>query len=161
MKSGFAPFIFFIAALMGGCAVFQPGEPVDVTVAGIESLPSEGLELRMSVRLRIQNPNDQPIDYDGVSVRLLVQDKNFASGVSDQRGTIPRFGSEVVAVAVTISPLKVAWHTYELLKNEANPERLRYNLEGKINRVGFGSVPFRAEGELSMPPVSGARPDQR
>ena len=161
MKSGFAPFIVFIAALMGGCAVFQPGEPVDVTVAGIESLPSEGLELRMSVRLRIQNPNDQPIDYDGVSVRLLVQDKNFASGVSDQRGTIPRFGSEVVAVAVTISPLKVAWHTYELLKNEAKPERIRYNLEGKINRVGFGSVPFRAEGELSMPPGSGARPEQR
>lgn len=151
MQLRFLPILIFMALLIGGCALLQPAEPVDVTVAGIDPLPSEGLEIRMSVKLRIQNPNDQPIDYDGLSVHLTVQGKTFATGVSDQRGTIPRFGSEVVAVAITISPLRVAWNTFGLLMNENSPDRIRYDLDGKINRVGFGSVKFRADGEFSMP----------
>jgi LEA14-like dessication related protein len=66
------PFIVLMTMLIGSCAILQPAEPVDVTVAGIESLPSEGLELRMVVKLRVQNPNDQPIDFDRLSVRLIV-----------------------------------------------------------------------------------------
>lgn len=155
------PFIVLMTMLIGSCAILQPAEPVDVTVAGIESLPSEGLELRMAVKLRVQNPNDQAIDFDGLSVRLIVQGKTFATGVSDQRGTIPRFGTEVVTVAVTISPLRVAWNAVGLLMNKNAPDKIRYDLEGRINRVGLGSIQFRADGEVNMPEPSGPGAERR
>ncbi len=159
MKFGFACFYVVMVMIIGGCAAFQPADPLDVTVAGIESLPSEGLELRMSVRLRIQNPNDRQIDYDGLSVRLIVLEKTFATGVSDQRGTIPRFGTEVIPVAVTISPLRVAWNTVGFLINDNRSDKVHYELEGKINRVGFGSMGFRTDGELRLPVPSSTAPE--
>jgi hypothetical protein len=52
--------------LLGGCASLQ-GPP---TGAGdhrrVEPLQGEGLELRMRVKLWIQNPNDLPLEYNGV-----------------------------------------------------------------------------------------------
>ncbi len=160
MKLALSTFFAFLTMLLGGCAMLQPTEPLDVTVAGIESLPSEGMELRMAVKLRVVNPNDQPIDFDGLSVRLIVQGKTFATGVSDQRGTIPRFGTEVVTVDVTLSPLRVAWNAFGMLMNDNVPDKIRYDLEGKINRGGFGAVHFRADGELKMPGPSGPGTDR-
>jgi len=62
-------FVSLVASLLvSGCALLQPRDPLHVTVAGIEPLQGEGLELRMSVKLRVQNPNDAPLDYRGVAV---------------------------------------------------------------------------------------------
>jgi len=72
-----------------GCAIFQRSDPLQVTVAGIEPMEGQGqgLELRLLVKLRVQNPNDAPIDYNGVAVEMIVQGKTFATGVSDASGT--------------------------------------------------------------------------
>ena len=68
------------------------GDPLQVTVAGVEPMQGEGLELRMMVKLRVQNPNDSQIDFDGAYVKLMVQGKTFATGVSDASGTVPGSG---------------------------------------------------------------------
>ncbi len=80
-----------VAALLtsAGCASLQGGDPLQVTVAGIEPQQGQGLELRMLVKLRVQNPNDAAVAYDGVSVEMNVQGKTFATGVSDARGSVP------------------------------------------------------------------------
>src|SRR5262245_23995663 len=88
----------FTLALLCGCASMQARDPLQVTVAGIEPLQGQGLELRMNVKLRVQNPNDAPVEYNGVAVQMDVQGKTFASGVSDAAGTVPRFGEAVVSV---------------------------------------------------------------
>ena len=40
------------------CASLSGSDPPRVSVAGIEALPGEGLELRFLVKLRVQNPNE-------------------------------------------------------------------------------------------------------
>src|SRR5436190_11889398 len=97
----------FAAALLGACASVPGREPLQVTVAGVESLPGEGLELRMLVKLRVQNPNDEPLDYDGVYVKLDVLDQTVATGVSGERGSVARYGETLIAVPVTVSALRV------------------------------------------------------
>lgn len=57
----------------------------------------------MLLKLLVQNPNDAPLDYDGVSLKLEVNGKTFVTGVSDGRSTIPRFGEAMIAVPVTMS----------------------------------------------------------
>ena len=107
------------------------------------------MELRMLVKLRVQNPNDAPIEYSGVYVRLDVQDKNFASGVSDEHGTIPRFGESIVSVPVTASMLRVALNALGILGGN-QIDKLSYKLEGKLDGPAFGSTRFKAQGEFSL-----------
>lgn len=66
--------------------------PPWLAVAGIEPLQGEGLELRMLVKLRVQNPNDSPLDYDGVYVKLDVLGKTFASGAAMTPAACPVSG---------------------------------------------------------------------
>ncbi len=44
------------ALLLGACASLQRSEPVQVNLVGVEPLAGEGLEMRMLVKLRVQNP---------------------------------------------------------------------------------------------------------
>src|SRR6187401_2186674 len=116
MQRSFPAILAIVAALiLGACASLPGRDPLQVSVAGIESLPGEGLEMRMLVKLRIQNPNDAPVEYDGVYVKLDVQDKTFATGVSSERGSVPRFGESVIGVPVSVSTLRVAAHALGFL----------------------------------------------
>src|SRR5262245_28448959 len=99
-RSFLAILLLTVVSILGGCATLEGRDPVQVTVAGIEPLEGEGLEVRMLVKLRVQNPNDTPVDYSGVYVKLDVQGSTFASGVSDERGSVPRYGESVIGVPV-------------------------------------------------------------
>src|SRR5262249_54344373 len=65
-----------------GCATLSQQDPLSVGVAGIEPLQGEGLELRLAIRVRIQNPNDAPIEYTGAALTLELNGRRLASGVS-------------------------------------------------------------------------------
>ena len=139
------PVILAVLAL-GGCAGMSGRDPVQVSVAGIESLPGEGLEMRMMVKLRVQNPGETPVEYDGVYVKLEVLDKTFATGVSDERGSIPRFGESVISVPVTVSTLRVALNTLGFVLGDKPAEKVRYKLSGKLAGPSFGSTSFQSAG---------------
>jgi len=152
MQRSFPAILAIVAALiLGACASLPGRDPLQVSVAGIESLPGEGLEMRMLVKLRIQNPNDAPVEYDGVYVRLDVQDRTFATGVSSERGSIPRFGESVIGVPVSVSTLRVAAHALGFLLDGRSTDRISYKLEGKLDGTAFGSTRFQAQGELALP----------
>ena len=146
------------ALLLGACASLQRPEPVEVILVGVEPLPGEGLELRMRVKLRVQNPNDLPLEYNGVSVQLDVQGKRFATGVSDAAGSVPRFGETIVEIPVSISVFRIARQAIGVMTNEYRG-KLAYELTGTLAGPGFGSVRFKSNGELTLPPelVEGGR----
>jgi LEA14-like dessication related protein len=135
---------------LSGCASMQGREPVQVFMVGVEPLQGQGLELRMMVKLRIQNPNDAPIDYNGIFVELDVQGKNFASGVSDASGTVPRFGEAVVDVPVSISAFRIARQAIGIATNEYEG-KLTYELTGKLSGPAFRSVRYKSRGEFTLP----------
>ncbi len=138
------------ALLSGGCASLQGREPIEVIVAGVEPLQGEGLELRMLVKLRIQNPNDVPLDYNGVSVQMDVQGRRFATGVSDAAGSVPRFGETIVKVPVSISVLRIARQAVGILTDEYRG-KLAYEMSGKLAGPTFYGVNFKSNGELRLP----------
>lgn len=137
--------------LLASCASLSGRDPLEVTVSGVEPLAGEGLELRMLVKLRVQNPNDAPVDYDGIALRLDVQGNTFATGVSDGAGSVPRFGEAVLEVPVTVSAWRMAREMIGLMDG-APPERLRFELAGKLNGTGLAATRFRSSGELTLTP---------
>ncbi|KWZ44673.1 water stress/hypersensitive response domain-containing protein [Burkholderia savannae] len=148
----FAAFVVLLA--LGGCAALTARDPVRVSVVGIEPLVGQGLEMRFDVKLRLQNPNDAPIDYDGVALDLELNGRPFASGVSDVRGTVPRFGEQVLSVPVTVSAFAAARQAFGLA-DVTESGKLPYVLRGKLAGGMFGSVRFTDSGTLSLPASSG------
>lgn len=150
-----------VAATSGGalhgCATLG-GDPLQVTVAGIEPMQGEGLEFRTLVKLRVQNPNDAQIDYDGAAVHLDVQGKTIASGVSDAVGTVPRFGEAIIAVPVTVSLLSIVGHAVGSAGTPL-PEVIHFSLEGKLSGRGFATYRFKSQGDLSTGGATASTPD--
>lgn len=127
-------------------------DPLQVTVAGIEPLQGEGMELRLNVKLRVQNPNDAPIDYNGIAVEMMVQGKTFATGVSGAPGNVPRFGESVIEVPVTASAFRMARQALGMMRGTAGGTgKIAYELKGKLNGSGFSTVRFQNTGEFELP----------
>jgi LEA14-like dessication related protein len=135
---------------LGACALFAPRDALNVQVAGIEPLTGEGLELRMLVKLRVQNPNDFALDYNGVALELEVNGRRLASGVSDQQGSVPRFGESVLQVPMTVSALSAARQALGLAERFGE-DQLPYVLRGKLAGGVFGTQRFVEKGTLELP----------
>jgi LEA14-like dessication related protein len=153
--SGLAAAAAALLLFISGCATLP--DPLDVTVAGIEPLQGEGMEIRMLVKLRVQNPNDSAIAYTGASVKLDVLGKTFASGVSDASGTIPRFGEAVVAVPVSISVLRMVRQVMGMVDGKPI-DKVQYEMSGKLQTGSFSAVRFSTSGVLEVPKDAGATP---
>jgi LEA14-like dessication related protein len=152
-------FLAAMAALaLGGCASLPQKDPLQVTVAGVQALPGEGMELRMLLKLRVQNPNDAPIEYTGAYVELEVQGRTFATGVSSEPGTVPAFGESVIAVPVTVSVLRMVRQVMGVLDGQP-VDTIRYEMRGKLSGGTFNTVRFSSKGEFELPapePVTAA-----
>lgn len=143
--------LLLAAWLLAGCASLPARDPLVVTVAGIESLPGEGMELRLLVKLRVQNPNDTPVEFDGAALNLDVQGRSFASGVSDQTGTVPRFGETIVAIPVTVSVLRMVRQVAGMMDGKP-VDRISYSMSGKLHGVGLsGTERFTTNGDFQLP----------
>ncbi|MDP3288853.1 MAG: LEA type 2 family protein [Methyloversatilis sp.] len=133
-----------------GCAGLAARDPVRVNLVGVEPLQGEGFELRFAVKLRVQNPNDSVIDYDGLALELDVNNRSFATGVSDAKGSVPRFGETVISVPVTVSALSALRQALGMTEG-STLENLPFALRGKLAGGTFGTVRFSEEGRLSLP----------
>lgn len=139
-----------LAMLLIGCAALTRHDPPQVTLVGIEPIASVGLEIRLALTLRIQNPNDAAIEYDGIALDLEVDGKPLASGLSDASGTVPRFGEAVLSVPVTISVLAAVRQAQALIDGQPR-DRLPYVLRGKLAGGVFGTLRFVSAGAIAWP----------
>jgi LEA14-like dessication related protein len=149
-RSALLVLLTFAIFNIGGCATFQRCEPVQVIMAGVEPLPGQELELRMLVKLRIQNPNDLPVNYNGVSVQMDVQGKRFATGVSDASGSIPRYGETIVSVPVSLSTFQIVRQVIGMMTSEKQG-KLAYELSGKLAGPASKCGRFQSKGEFTWP----------
>ena len=140
---------------LSACALLPDRDPVNINVVGLEPLPSQELEVRFAIKLRVQNPNDTAIDYNGIALDLDVNGHSLASGVSDQRGTIARFSETIVSVPVSVSAFSVLRQTLGLSQTQTL-QNLPYVLRGKLAGGVFGTRRFVDSGTLSLPKASAA-----
>lgn len=144
--------VLFVLFALSGCASLTGREPVRMNVVGLEPATGQGLEMRFIVRLRLQNPNDTPLDYDGVAFDLDLNGRPFASGVSDQKGNVPRFGETVLSVPVSVSAFSVVRQAWGL-PGAATAGRFPYALRGRLGGGFFGGTRVTSQGVLNLPPL--------
>ncbi|MEE4733027.1 LEA type 2 family protein [Pseudomonas alliivorans] len=139
---------------LSACTLLPNRDPLTISVAGIDPLPGQGLELRMAVKLRVQNPNETAIDYSGVALDLDVNGRLLASGVSNQHGSIGSFSEAVLVVPVSVSAFAALRQALGLSQTQ-RLDNLPYMLRGKLAGGLFGTMRFRDSGTLDLRQAEG------
>lgn len=131
------------------CAGFG-AERLRVSLVGLEPIGGQLLEIRLLARLRVLNPTDTPIAYEGLFAALSLRGAEVAAGAMGERGTVPRFGDAVVAVPLSVSALGVLRPLLGLASGAAAGavEPVPYALRGSLHLAGLGRVPFSMQGEI-------------
>jgi hypothetical protein len=144
--------LLLFSCVLGACSTLPNRDPLNIDVAGIEPLPGEGLELRLAVRVRIQNPNDSDIEYSGAALNLDLNGRKLASGVSAVTGTVPRYGEAVLEIPVTVSALSMARQVLGFVNDRQDEQReVAYTVRGKLEGGVFGTRRFTDEGTFELP----------
>ena len=147
--------VVLLACTVNACALLQARDPLNISVIGIESLPGQELGLRMAVKIRVQNPNETPVDFNGIALNLEVNDQPLAAGVSDQRGHIGRYEETVIVVPVSVTAFAFLRQAYGLSQVQSL-QGLPYVLRGKLAGGPLGTVRFTDKGKLDLPQPSSA-----
>lgn len=137
-----------LAATLGGCAGLGH-EALNVNVVGLEPLAGEGMEARFALKMRVQNPNDVALEFDGVALALDLRGERFATGVSDAKGVVPRFGETVLTVPVSVPVSAIVQQVIGFATGDRT--RVDYRVRGRLAGPGFGSVHFDSNGEIQLP----------
>ena len=135
---------------LASCSSFSTRDPLTVNLIDIAPLDGGNLEFRFALELRVQNPNADELNYDGISLALDLNGKQLARGVSNVKGKVPAFGEAIITVPMSVSAFAVfrqAWATAQTTPTESLP----YRLSGKLGGNFLGSQRFVDEGSLTWP----------
>jgi LEA14-like dessication related protein len=123
-------------ALLAGCASLAPElDPPKVSLESFRSLPGEGGAPRFEIKLRVINPNTQPLDIAGISYSIELLDKELITGVANDITPIEGYGEGVVT-------LEAGLQLFELLRlmaslGETKTQPLVYRFSAKIDFNGL------------------------
>ena len=142
--------VVLVSLSLAGCASLVHREPVRINVVGLEPIPGEGMEMRFKVKLRVQNPNETAIDFDGLALDLDLNGRPFATGVSDGAGSVPRFGETLIEIPVSVSAIAVVRQALGVIEGDGKAE-VPYALRGRLAGGLLGGMRFSDSGTLKLP----------
>ena len=144
--------------ILPGCV--GPGkklEPPRITLTHIQVQEIKVFETAFQIELRVFNTNDLALEIKGLDCEVELNDKHFASGVSNKKTKIPPYDTATMPVTVYSSVLDLV----RSLIDSSTKEKLKYKLKGRLHLGGGlmvpSVVPFESEGELSLPEPTGTR----
>ena len=140
-----------ILLALKGCAGFGKRlEPPRISLVHIQVQKVALFETVFKIALRVYNTNDVPLTIRGAECQLKLQGKDFATGVSNEKATIPALQTEIVPMLVYSSILEVVKGLMTLPADA----KLEYTLTGRVHLEGGAlmpaSVPFKSEGRLTL-----------
>jgi LEA14-like dessication related protein len=142
--------LFACAVLfMNGCATLQ-GDPLQVTVVGIEPLQGEGMELRLMVKLRVQNPNDAPLEYRGVALQMDVQGNDSRQRRKRQQRHRAGLRRSRHHGPVSISAYSMVRQAIGMATNR-DTRKITYDMKGKLSAGAFATRRFSTRGDFELP----------
>lgn len=145
------PFLF-----LTGCALTSLESP-EVTLADVQVGEIRNFETVFLVQLRVLNPNQKPLEIEGLSCEIELDDRKFASGLQGARQTIPPYGTALVPVEVYASVIDMVGSAIGMLKSASKNEKelkdVNYKLSGTVNvkMSGFShKLPFESSGKIDL-----------
>ncbi|MFT4767033.1 MAG: LEA14-like dessication related protein [Glaciecola sp.] len=144
--------LLFTTLLLSGCAsvgMLDFDDP-EIELLALEPLPSQGLEARFLVKLRVVNPNSIPLEINGMAYDVFIRDSKVLSGVSNE-------GLKIDAYSESVAELEVAAGMFGSLAlirdlmSKPTDGGLPYKLNAKLSRSGLGgAIRVSREGSIDL-----------
>ena len=150
-SSGLIIWLFLTTLTLLGCvATGKRLEPPRVTLTHIQVQEIKVFETVFQVELRAFNTNDVAIEIKGLDCEFELNDRHFASGVSNKKIRVPPYDTATIPVDLYSSVLDLV----QGLLDSSKKEKMKYKLKGRLHLGGDAAtsvLPFESEGELSLP----------
>ncbi len=149
-----SPFLLCLVALLfllAHCSgLYQSVERPRINIANVVPRDIKLFEQVFDLELRIQNPNDTPLEVNGLAFELELNDKRFATGVSNQSLVIDRLSSDVIHVQAITTLVGFLRQVAEY--QQTQDPRVTYRIKGSIYSGSPSiKVHFDDSGEIKIP----------
>jgi len=104
---------------IAGCTSMAPLEPPAVTLAGVEPTEVTMFETTVQVKLRVSNPNPEPLTLEGASFKLRLVGQKIGQGLSSETVVIDRLDSTLLDVTFHVNNAVALLQLKEILEQEA------------------------------------------
>ena len=139
-----------MSGLVGCAGMGQGMESPRINIANVTPREVKLFEQVFDLELRIQNPNDLPLEINGLAFDLELNDRRFATGVSKQSLFVDRLSSGVIRVEALTTLWGFIQQVAEYQRTKA--PRVAYRLKGNlfVSSPSF-KLPFDDSGEIQIP----------
>ena len=131
-----------VAVLVGllgaaiGCASLEPPEPLGVNLVDLEVGEITLFEATLVAKIRVSNPNPDPLQFTGGSLKLLLDDRKIGTAMTSQAFSVAGFSSTVIDMTVHVNTASAITRIPALLEKDS----LSYGVRGALYSQGsFGT----------------------
>ena len=136
MRSMKLSLVALILLALSGCSTLVSDvDPPKVTMESFRFLPATGGAPRFEIKLRVLNPNKEPLNIVGISYGIELLDRELISGVSNDVPNIAAYGEGVVTLNASLQWFEVMRLLTSL--GSAPTDELEYRFSAKIDFEGF------------------------
>ena len=125
-------------------------QPPEVTLSEITLVGMTFLEQEWELTLRARNPNDYPLHLRTLDYQIMVENKPFARGLSNEAITLPAMGDALVRTRITTGLFETLRQFQAMEYVPGMPIRYRITGNARVGNVPF-ALPFDRRGEVIMP----------
>ena len=131
-----------VAVLVGllgaalGCSSLGPPEPLGVNLVDLEVQEITLFEATLVAKIRVSNPNPDPLQFTGGSLKLLLDDRKIGTAMTSQAFSVAGFSSTVIDMTVHVNTASAITRIPALLEQDS----LSYGVRGALYSQGsFGT----------------------
>lgn len=141
--------IFCLVALTACSSAPKREKMIKINLSGLKMLDSTLFEQRFEAEIRIQNRSQSELKFNGMSYDLSLNDKDFASGVTNQKTTILPLSETIISVPLTstLFGLIRQINAIEDMKNKPFNYEIFGNVYTDNDRFG---ISFSEKGQIDL-----------
>jgi LEA14-like dessication related protein len=140
-----------------GCSSTAPLEPLGVNLVNLEVQEITLFEATLVAQVRITNPNPDPLEFTGGSLKLLLDGKKAGTALAPEGFTVAGFDSTLVDMTVHVNTASAITRIPKMLEKES----ISYGASGSFYSQGsFGRVRHVVERSGTLDLKQRSQPDR-
>ncbi len=150
IQDSFTRLLILACLVLSSCSSFpiKKPEPPIVTVASVVPLNLSITQQKLDFKLKVFNPNPYQVPLESIDFVASLAGKELASGLSEQKVTLPAKGFEFVNIEVQVGINKLLGQIQSIFKSP-NLE-LGYSIKGRVKVSTWPTkIPFNVKGEVN------------
>jgi LEA14-like dessication related protein len=139
-----------LSLFLSGCAGLPMMEAVSVKLVDFKPVSTGFFNQTYRLKLRLQNPLPTPLLFKGMSFSLDINGKQFAQGVSGDKGwQVASLGSTDIDLDVESNVLRIVEQLHEMF-NKSDKLSFDYRLLGKLHVTDSVNIPFETKDKFGF-----------